>query len=240
MKTFQRPEHQTIARALRLMDPDFLLKTGCWFAGGTAIVMMLGEYRRSLDVDFLCSDVDGYRMLRSVAVEKGMAGLFAAPAEALREVRVDQYGVRTMISLDGQTIRFEVVRESRIALHGDMDADMGVPTLSPPDMMAEKLLANADRCQDRSVAYRDAIDLGMLIDHFGPIPPGTIAKTETAYGMDIARKAAWVSHRLTDPMELEYAAEALLMNIEDTELAVKALTAETHRLWPAAFDRRPD
>jgi hypothetical protein len=240
MKTFQRQEHRIIASALQLMDPAFLLDNSCWFAGGTAIVMMLGEYRRSLDVDFLCSDVDGYRMLRSVAVEKGMEGLFAAPVEALREVRADQYGVRTIISLKGQAIRFEIVRESRIALQGGIDVNLGVPVLSRPDMMAEKLLANADRCQDRSVAYRDAIDLGMLIHHFGPIPQETIAKTEAAYGADIARKAAWVVHRLEDAEELRHAAEALVMKTEDAERAIRALTTETQRLWPSAFSHCSD
>lgn len=129
MTDFQRPEHRIIAKALRLMDPTLLVLNRCWFAGGTAVVMMHGEYRRSLDVDFLCADMDGYRAMRSLAVEKGVGGLFAAPVTALREVRADQYGVRTLLSLDEQTIRFEIVRESRIPLDGIMNAGLGVPVL---------------------------------------------------------------------------------------------------------------
>jgi len=54
MKEFKRPEHRIIAETLGLMDRDFLTTNQCWFGGGTAIVMKFGEYRRSLDVDFLC------------------------------------------------------------------------------------------------------------------------------------------------------------------------------------------
>jgi hypothetical protein len=50
------------------------------------------------------------------------------------------------------------------------------------DRITEKLLANADRCQDRSTAYRDAIDLGMLGLHRGPFLDAALAKAELAYG----------------------------------------------------------
>jgi hypothetical protein len=72
MKEFKRPEHRIIAKALGLMDREFLTANQCWFGGGTAIVMKLGEYRRSLDVDFLCADADGYRELRTRATERGV------------------------------------------------------------------------------------------------------------------------------------------------------------------------
>ena len=234
MTVYRRPEHRTIAKALKLMNSDLLLKNHCWFGGGTAVVMMLGEYRRSLDVDFLCGDVDGYRALRSLAVESGIRGFFATPVEALRDVRADQYGVRTILQLDDQPIRFEIVRESRIALEGHMSAELGIPLLSASDMMAEKLLANADRCQDRAVAYRDAIDLGMLVEHYGSIPDKAIDKTKIAYGEDIGRKAAWVTERLTDTAELSYATDALLMEPIDAARAAAALSREVRRLWPTS------
>jgi hypothetical protein len=76
MKEFRRPEHRIIGEALALMDRDILTANKCWFGGGTAIVMKFGEYRRSLDVDFLCADADGYRELRTHAVERGMRAFF--------------------------------------------------------------------------------------------------------------------------------------------------------------------
>ncbi|MEK1933203.1 MAG: hypothetical protein AAAC47_26190, partial [Pararhizobium sp.] len=44
-----------------------------------------------------------------------------------------------------------------------LDDELGVPTLLPADMFAEKLLANADRCVDPSVNYRDALDIGQRL-----------------------------------------------------------------------------
>ena len=93
---FKRQEHRTIAEALSLLDRDLFLDSQCWFAGGTAIVMLLGEYRLSLDVDFLCADADGYRRLRGAAVEKGLPAFFGPPVSPIREFRADQYGIRTV------------------------------------------------------------------------------------------------------------------------------------------------
>ncbi|MDB5526206.1 MAG: hypothetical protein JWM58_3969 [Rhizobium sp.] len=92
MKTYIRPEHKIIVEALSLMRTAFLLENRCWFGGGTAIVLKLGEYRRSADVDFLCSDQDGYRELRQAAQRDGIAAFFDSPVTLLREIRTDQYG----------------------------------------------------------------------------------------------------------------------------------------------------
>ncbi|ACI54100.1 Domain of unknown function DUF1814 [Rhizobium leguminosarum bv. trifolii WSM2304] len=228
---FRRPEHRTIAAALRLMQGDFFLANKCWFAGGTAIVMHLDEYRLSLDVDFLCADGEGYRILRMAAVESGVGAFFGEPVTTLREFRTDQYGVRTVLTLEGQPIRFEIVREARIALEGAFDSRLNVPTLSLPDMFAEKLLANADRCQDRAVAYRDAIDLGMLLTRYVEIPAVAVVKATEAYGQDIERKIGWVLARLNDETELRHAASILQMDGDLALQAIAALRGEAQRLW---------
>lgn len=62
--TFNRPHHRRIASFLSSLDADFLAGCGCYFGGGTAIVLLLNEYRESVDVDFLCSSTAGYRTLR--------------------------------------------------------------------------------------------------------------------------------------------------------------------------------
>lgn len=232
MKAFGKPEHRIIAEALGLMDRDFLTATQCWFGGGTAIVMKLGEYRRSLDLDFLCADAGGYRELRTRASELGVRAFFPEPAEAIRDFQIDQYGLRTVVRLKGQPIRFEVVREGRIDLRGHFDEDLGVPTLVPADMFAEKLLANADRCQDRAVAYRDAFDLGMLVKAYGEIPTEALDKVQTAYGLDIERKVAWVVSKLRDKAELHRAADVLQMDVTVGSDAISALREEAARIWP--------
>lgn len=239
MHVFKRPQHQIISKALGLMDHDFLIANQCWFGGGTAIVLKLGEYRQSLDIDFLCADANGYRGLRMAAVELGVRAFFGNPVEALREIRVDQYGLRSVVQLDGQPIKFEVVREARVALQGHFDDELGVPALVCDDMFAEKLLANADRCQDRGAAYRDAIDLGMLIQAFGQIPVGALGKAQAAYGRDIERKIAWVVNRLQDGAELRRAAVALQMAPDDAVNALSSLRAEGARIWPDAGIERP-
>lgn len=236
MKILLRHEHRIIAEALSLMDHDYLLANHCWFGGGTAIVLKLGEYRRSLDVDFLCSSTQGYRELRSAATERGLRAFFPEPVKALRDFRIDQYGLRTILEYRAQQIRFEIVREGRVDLDGVRDADLGVPVLSTVDMITEKLLANADRCQDRSVAYRDAFDLGMLIERHGPFPAQAIDKAEMAYGADIQRKLAWVVDRLQDDGERDMAADALSMRRDIASRAISLLRDEVARLSPPPSD----
>ena len=73
---FSRPHHQRILRILSSLNAEFLRQSECYFGGGTAIVMLLGEYRESLDIDFLCSSVEGYRAIREVVFDERLNGLF--------------------------------------------------------------------------------------------------------------------------------------------------------------------
>lgn len=65
MPEFERPRHRLVWQVLEALDRDFLADARCWFAGGTRIVLALGEYRESVDVDLLCADTTGYRATRS-------------------------------------------------------------------------------------------------------------------------------------------------------------------------------
>lgn len=146
-------------------------------------MLSLGEYRESLDVDFLCATREGYRMVREVAWERGLAGFFPGEVpRALRELRADRYGVRNIVEIDGIPVKLEINHEDRIPLQGAMKREWGVPVLCATDMYAEKLLANADRYADVSTASRDIIDLAMLIHAWGDIPPAAWDKTRAAYG----------------------------------------------------------
>lgn len=182
---FNRPHHQRIARFLAALNADFLDQTSCYFGGGTAITLSLNEYRESVDVDFLCSSMDGYRALRNTITNASLGDILTKPVELAREVRADRYGIRTFVLVDGTPIKFEIVSEGRIEITGTMHPVFAVPTLSREDMYAEKLLANADRGSDASAASRDAIDLAMLIEHWGTIPANAWAKARRAYGQSI-------------------------------------------------------
>lgn len=188
---FQRKHHNDILGALRCLDGDLLLDAECYFGGGTAIVLKLDEYRESVDIDFLCASKEGYRKLRQALWGKSdLSGLLLPEAKlkTLRDVRTDQYGIRTLIGVADVAIKFEIVREARIQLAGEMDDRLGVPVLTRDCMYAEKLLANADRWADKAVLNRDVLDLSMMISRWGPIPDEAWAIAKSTYG-DTARKA---------------------------------------------------
>jgi hypothetical protein len=224
-----RTEHRAVVSALRCLDADLLARCKCWFGGGTAIVLALGEYRLSKDIDFLCADVDGYRELRSLAVSRGASAFFRDPVRTVREFRTDQYGIRGVVSIEETPLRFEIVREARILLQGAIDPASGVPELCPSDQVAEKLLANADRCRDRAVSFRDAIDIGMMAKHRGPFQEEAWQKAVKAYGDEIGRQLEWVVARLAEPAERQFVAASLDMSLDDVQDATEALTREYRR-----------
>lgn len=49
---FEPPPHQRIAQVLLSLDGDFLSRAKCYFGVGTAIALLCGEYRESVDIDF--------------------------------------------------------------------------------------------------------------------------------------------------------------------------------------------
>lgn len=182
---FEHPHHQRVAHILRALDPDLLMRARCYFGGGTAIALQLGEYRESVDVDFLCSDKDGYRLLRNAIAPPTLGAVLRTPVRHVRDVRTQRDKISTFLEVDRTPVRVEFVLEARIDISGAMDPLLGVPVLDRNDMYAEKLLANADRALDRSQMSRDLIDLAMMINAWGPIPPAALAKAEAAYGQAI-------------------------------------------------------
>lgn len=181
-----------------MMNAEVLTSMQCWFAGGTAVAILLDEYRESVDVDFLCSDTTGYRMLREQLFDDGnLRSLFRTEPNYLREVRADQYGVRTVIEMDGVPIKFEIFAEGRIQLEAGRVGLLPVPVLTQADLFAETLLANADRWADRSTLSRDTIDLLMMESAWGSIPESAWSKVQSAYG-HAAREARKKSTRFLE------------------------------------------
>jgi Nucleotidyl transferase AbiEii toxin, Type IV TA system len=167
-----------------------LRENNCLFGGGTAMALRYGEYRQSVDIDFLISDVASYRNLRqlltrtnniSAIVRKG-----AVPLEQTQDIRADQYGIRTKLQAENQPIKFEIVLEGRIEIAhpGTGDVICDIATLTPLDMATSKLLANSDRWKDDGVFNRDIIDLAMMNPSLSLLR-SSIAKAETAYGSAI-------------------------------------------------------
>lgn len=214
---FERAHHQRIAAVLEALDGDLLAADGCWFGGGTAIVLRHGEYRESVDIDFVVSDRDGYRRLRqSLTGAEGLRSIArpGATLQAVREIRADQYGIRTLLRSGGVDIKFEIVLEARIELSVPRASDRlcGVAMLTPLDLVATKLLANADRWRDDAAHSRDLIDLAMMA------PPKTllrqaVAKAALAYGASVEadlRKA--IEDLRARPHRLDVCMQALRMD----------------------------
>ena len=188
---FERPHHLKLAKVLEALDGQVLRDNNCLFGGGTAIALRYGEYRESVDIDFLVSDVAAYGRLRQALM--GAKGLSAVTRAGLvlkqtRELRADQYGLRTMIEVEQQQIKFEIVLEGRIALAPPTAVDLvcGIATLTPMDLATSKLLANSDRWADDGVFSRDVIDLAMMAPKLDLLRRA-IAKAESAYGDSVLR-----------------------------------------------------
>jgi hypothetical protein len=214
---FERPHHRRIATVLQALDADALAANACLFGGGTAMALRYGEYRESVDIDFLVSRVEGYRHLRQRLTGPDGMRAITGPGHTLtqaREVRADQYGIRTMLRVDGVDIKFEIVLEGRIGLEtpGTDDRQCGVATLTPLDMATSKLLANSDRWRDDAVMSRDLIDLAMMA------PPRALmkralAKAGEAYGDSVAADlAAAVEDLRVRPHRLDQCMRAMAMN----------------------------
>jgi hypothetical protein len=213
---FEREHHRSIATVLEALNADLLLGHGCAFGGGTAIALRYGEYRVSMDIDLLVSSRAGYRALRELVTSAGGVQALARPGAKLnevRQVRVDQYGMRTMLDVIDVEIKFEIVHEGRVELElpGPADRICGVATLTPLDMATTKLLANSDRWADDGVQSRDLIDLAMMA------PPRkllneAIAKASAAYGETVERDLSTAIERLRErPNRLDECMRALNM-----------------------------
>ena len=233
---FNRRHHQNIVGILEKLDADLFERAGCYFGGGTAIVLATNEYRESVDIDFLIASPDGYRQIRSLVSDRDINKLAKDPNDPiplLRDVRKDRDKISTVINAgEGERpIKLELVLESRIPLCGQRVPGIPVPTLARVDLYAEKLLANSDRWGDASVMYRDAIDLAMMVDQWGQIPQEAINKTSLVYG-----KAAVADFRkVTDYLSSNEAAlaKALASMGMDLELAPRitaVLQAEAQRI----------
>lgn len=189
-----------IATVLEALDAEWLAAHGCLFGGETAIALSCGEFRESLDIDFLVSDRAGFSALRQKLTGRGGLSSITRPGARLKsatELRADQYGVRTMVEVERVEIKLEFVAEGRIDLEapGPKERICGLACLTQVDMAATKLLANSDRWADDAVASRDLIDLAML-QLSGPVLSRARAKAAAAYGSSVERDLSKAITRL--------------------------------------------
>lgn len=223
---FRRLHHQRILRLLEAFDADRLRRADCFFAGGTAIVLQLGEYRESVDIDFLCASQTGYRQLREVVTERSLGPLLARPVRYIKRdmpVTADRDGIRTFMGTGDELIKMEIVREDRIALTGVDVPGIPVPVLSREDLYAEKLLANDDRGHAPETMSRDIIDLAMMIDGWGPLPAAALAKAEAVYGSTVRKRMHQAVERVSRPAVLRECMKQMSMDPALEPVILRAL-----------------
>jgi hypothetical protein len=219
MELFTRPHHQRIAHVLSILNGSLLRANNCLFGGGTLIALRYGEYRESIDIDFLVADIASYGNVRQLLTgANGIAAIVregTAPLAQTREIRADQYGIRTMLQVADQLIKFEIILEGRIELAPPRTRDeiCGIATLTPLDMATSKLLANSDRWNDDGVFNRDIIDLAMMNPSL-TLLRSAVAKAETAYGQAIRKDLGKAIDRLQDRHGwLERCMQVMAMNL---------------------------
>lgn len=169
-----------------MLDARHLAEHNCWFGGGTAIILANGEFRESVDIDFLVSDQQSYRKLRQIVRDRGLDALATRELNLGRTPSVDGYGIRTSVLFAGAAIKFEIIYEGRIELDTPSPKDQicGIRTLTRTDQVASKLLANDDRWADTSTFSRDLIDLAMMKPDAAALKAGA-RKAVDAYGKTV-------------------------------------------------------
>ncbi|WP_051552003.1 nucleotidyl transferase AbiEii/AbiGii toxin family protein [Nocardioides sp. URHA0020] len=209
-----------MAEVLSMLDAPLLAEHNCWFAGGAAIVLANGEYRESVDIEFLVSDQQSYRQLRQIVRDRGLNALATRNLEVGRTPPVDGYKIRTSVLVGGVAIKIEIIHEGRIDLDTPSSEDKicGVLTLTRTDQVASKLLANDDRWADTSTFSRDLIDLAMMRPDTAALKAGA-RKAFDAYGKTVGESlSSAISYLREHPHRLDQYIRAL--NIEAPRAAV--------------------
>ncbi|MEI4271261.1 nucleotidyl transferase AbiEii/AbiGii toxin family protein [Klenkia sp. LSe6-5] len=217
---FDRPHHRLVADVLTRLDGALLAEHSCWFGGGTAIALSYGEYRESVDIDFLVSDTVAYRALRQLVRTDGLAALAGGELDLVRPARVDNYGIRAVVRAGDVPIKFDIIQEGRIDLDASPAQELicGVRALTRADQVASKLLAHDDRWADPSTFSRDLIDLAMMDPSSGELAAGA-GKAVAAYGATVgASLRDAVDHLRRRPQRLDACLRALKMHATRVEV----------------------
>lgn len=200
----------------------------CFFGGGTAIALRYGEFRESIDIDFLISDIGLYGKVRNDIRDHHDLSPLLLPGktlELIRELRTDQYGIRTVIGIGEAKIKLEIISEGRISFDLPEPKEFidGIPSLTRLDSIASKLLVNSDRYADDSVYSRDLIDLAMMKPTKKELHLA-MEKAKKAYGdsiqRDLVRSIDYLFQRekrldkCTDYLKIDLPVSVIYQNIQ--------------------------
>jgi hypothetical protein len=200
----------------------------CFFGGGTAIALRYGEFRESVYIDFLISDIGLYGKVRNDIRDHHDLSPLLLPGktlELIRDLRTDQYGIRTVIGIGEAKIKLEIISEGRISFDLPEPKEFidGIPSLTRLDSIASKLLVNSDRYADDSVYSRDLIDLAMMKPTKKELHLA-MEKAKKAYGdsiqRDLVRSIDYLFQRekrldkCTDYLKIDLPVSVIYQNIQ--------------------------
>ncbi len=223
---YKHKRHETIAKALANFNADFLEKNNVLFGGGTRIAMELGEYRESVDIDFLCPDIQSYREVRKQVTSNALGDITRKPFDLAREVRFDRYGVRTVINVDDTPIKLELVSFADYRLKKDDTTPFPVPSIDRESCYVTKLLAHADR--SAMPDKKDFIDLMMMYSHWGAPSQNAWAEVERHYGQAPKQTLEKALNSFIHNPEKVYAAA---VNLHMATPALKDQLRESAQIW---------
>lgn len=133
-----------------------------YFGGGTLCSMKYGEYRESVDIDFLTCDRNGMINMRL-----GENLISELPLWKGKQIKSDKDGIRFWVDFRGEAYKIEFIFESRIVFNEPVRFET-ILSLDPVSHISCKLLANADRgCGGELQAHKDIIDILVLYEHHG-------------------------------------------------------------------------
>ena len=161
---------------LRLLE-----KNKYYFGGGTLCSMKYGEYRESVDIDFLSSDRSGTAELKMQSDK-----ITDLPLWPGRDPKIDKDGIRLWCQYKGACFKLEFIFESRIQINLP-ERFNGVLSLNPVTLMACKLLANSDRSYNDLAARKDIVDILTIYKNEPTALRKAWSKAHEAYGSWLTR-----------------------------------------------------
>lgn len=208
---YRLEHHQLIESALSNFNAGFFLANNIYFGGGTRIALEINEYRKSIDVDFLCPDRASYRAVREEVSSASLGNLVKSDFTYLREIVFNRDGVRTFISLGGVGIKLEIVSFDNYELEADKRPLFPVPCIDRESCFYTKLLANADRCLHQQC--KDILDLLAMYDAWEGLPETALVKAKKHYGSSVVNSL----HRSLK--DIEYTPEKYFVIAKDLSIS---------------------
>ncbi|MEC8566827.1 MAG: nucleotidyl transferase AbiEii/AbiGii toxin family protein [Pseudomonadota bacterium] len=88
--------HELILKALNDFNSEYLRQHNILFGGGTRIALELGEFRESIDIDFLCLDKNSFRAVRNQVQEDSLGKLLKNSIDILK-LRTDRMALKRLL-----------------------------------------------------------------------------------------------------------------------------------------------